>query len=113
MRYEGFNGSIETTDTTVTILRDNGLGRINYGRDIPPQVIALSAVTDVRFLPATRLANGYLQVVLGGEATPEPSTVLASASTVVFSDKWSAAFAELHRWLRQVAERNQSALLSR
>lgn len=108
MRYRGFNGEIETDGRTLAITRSGLVARGAFGKNVEPRVIPLRAIRGVRLKPATRLMNGWLQLLLGGGDTPELSTGTAPSNgdTVMFTHKNREAFGQLHRWLESVAAEN-------
>lgn len=110
MRYDGYNGAIEVGDGAMSILREGAIARLTFGKDVPPRVIPLAAVAQARLQPATRLKNGFVQVVLAGEEAPELSgaAVASCSNLVLFTHKSNEAFASLHGWLEHVAERNHN-----
>ena len=89
----------------------NGCPRAAFGKNAEPRVIPLQAISGVRLKPATRLGNGYLQVLVGGEEAPEPSTGTAASNidTVMFTHKNREAFEQLSAWLETVVAANEAA----
>jgi hypothetical protein len=111
MRYEGYNGQIEVTDDELVITRDGAKARLIFGKDTAERRIPLQALSGVRLKEATRLSNGWVQLLLGGEIPAELSTGTAAsnANTVVFTHKKRAAFQELHHRLEAVIAQNADA----
>ena len=109
MRYDGYNGDIEATETDITIIREGLVARTAFGKT-EPRVIPLAAVAGVRLEPAGRFKNGHIQLLLAGRDAP-PLTVTTAASNadaVVFTHKHNDEFARLAEWLQQVADHNHA-----
>ena len=110
MKYDGYNGAIEVNERELTILREGVLARANFGK-AGPRTFPLVAVAGVRFVEATRLKNGYLQILLAGEEnSPQISATAAisHANAVLFAYKSNEAFGGLANWLNGVAARNHA-----
>lgn len=109
MRYDGYNGSIEVSETSLTVLREGRLARLSFGK-APARVIPLAAIAGARLQPATRMTNGFVQIVLVGEEAPElgMTTAASYSNAVLFTHKGNEAFAVLQGWLQHVADRNRA-----
>ncbi|MGQ0846524.1 MAG: SHOCT domain-containing protein [Sporichthyaceae bacterium] len=108
MEFQGYNGTVHVTDTTLTIVRDGAIARSLFGKDSADRAIPLSCVAGVHCLPATMLVNGFLQLHLAGVDPVKLSTHEAGRfpDAVLFTYKRRKDFEELHTWLWGVVERN-------
>ena len=89
VRYEGYNGQIELSEDELVITRE-GLGaRTIFGKNTPERRIPLLALSGVRLREATRLKNGWVQLLFGGETAAElsGSTAASNANTITFTHK--------------------------
>ena len=107
MKYEGYNGQIIADTSTVTITREGMIAKVNFGQG-DPRVIPLAAISAVRLVPATRLKNGHITLGLNGNAAPELGLGVAATNmdTVLFTNKKSEPFQQLHDWLLTVIQHN-------
>jgi len=106
--YKGYNGEITIEEVVLTISRTGLAARAAFGKNLEPVVIPLQAISGVRLKPATRLMNGWLHLLVGGEEAPElvASTATSNSHTVLFTHKNRGAFDELRRWLETVIAKN-------
>lgn len=74
MRYEGYNGVVEIVSDQLILSRPGRVAWVGHGKDVPPRTIPLQAVSGVDIRPATRMVNGYLRILLGGQTVPEPGS---------------------------------------
>jgi hypothetical protein len=111
VKYDGYNGQIEVDDDELVITRDGLVARAAFGKDTPERRIPLQALSGVRLKEATRLKNGWVQLLLGGETPAELSagTAASNANTVMFTHKKRSQFGELHDRLTAVVARNAEA----
>jgi len=67
-------------------------------------------VSGVRLKEASRLGNGWLQLLLGGTDQPPltAGTAASNPDAVLFTHGKREAFNQLHQWLLTVVEQNQS-----
>ncbi len=108
MRYEGHNGVIEVDGDALVVTRSGLAAKAAYGRNVPPRRIPLEAVSGVRFKAAGRLANGWLQLQLGGVDKPLPTATTAAGDpdVIVFTYGKRVSFEQLHAWLESVVAHN-------
>ncbi len=109
MTYEGYNGTIEIEDSALVIARSGRIARAAFGKETPQRRIPLQAVHGVRFKAASRLTNGWVQVLLGGEDAPEPTqgTAAGDPNVVTFTHAKHEEFEQLHQWLLGVVQRSR------
>ena len=109
MKYEGYNGQItaDADASTISITREGMIAKVNFGKG-DPRVIPLAAISAVRLVPATRLKNGHITLGLNGNAAPELGVGVAASNmdTVLFTNKKSETFQQLHDWLLTVIQHN-------
>jgi hypothetical protein len=111
LKYEGYNGQIDVGDDELVITRDGMKARALFGKNTPERRIPLQAVSGVRLREATRLKNGWVQLLLGGEAADELSagTAGSNANTVLFTHGKKDQFRELHDRLAAIVAENAGA----
>lgn len=110
MAYEGYNGQIEVDGDVLVVTRTGMMARTAFGKDVPPRRIPLQAISGVRFKEATRLGNGWLQLILGG-VEGQAATAKTAASdpdVVLFTHAKRESFDQLHQWLLAVIDHNRS-----
>jgi hypothetical protein len=110
MRYEGYNGQIEIQDDTVVITREGRLAKAAFGKNVPPRRIPLQAISGIRSKEASRLGNGWIQLLLGGVDKPAPTagTAAGDPDVVLFTHGKRDSFEELKAWLLTVVTKNQA-----
>lgn len=108
MTFDGHNGSVDISAEAIEIQRTGMVARAAFGKDVPVRTIPLSSITGVQIKPASRLTNGWLRVLVGGETPPELTTATAAGNnnTVLFTSKQRAEFERLHGWLETVVAKN-------
>lgn len=108
MSYEGYNGTIDIEDDVLVIARDGMVAKAAFGK-VPPRRLPLQALHGVRHKPASRLGNGWLQLLLGGVNKPEPTagTAAGDPDVVLFTYGKRQQFDDLYKWLDSVVERNR------
>lgn len=106
--YKGQNGDITLEGGTLTIMRSGMVARATFGKDVEPVLIPLQAIHGVRLKPASRLTNGWLQLLVGGVEAPELTigTAASNGHTVTFTHKNRDHFEGLRTWLDSVASKN-------
>ena len=111
MKYEGYNGQIEVGDDELVITRDGMRARAVFGKDTPARHIPLGALGGVRLKEATRVKNGWIQLLLGGESAEELSTGTAgsNANAVLFTHGKRKQFGKLHETLVGIVTANTEA----
>jgi hypothetical protein len=111
LKYEGYNGQIEVRDNELVITREGLAARAVFGKNTAERRIPLQALSGVRLKEATRLKNGWVQLLLGGEKPAQLSAVSAAsdANTVVFTHKNKNEFQALHDRLAALVDRNVEA----
>src|SRR4051794_3128393 len=104
MKYEGYNGQVTVDGDALVITREGLAARASFGKDTPPRRIPLQAVSEVRLKAASRMSNGWLQLLLGGEDKAEPKATNAGGDpdVVMFTNKKQEPFEQLHAWLTTV-----------
>jgi hypothetical protein len=109
MRYKGYHGQIEVDGQTLVITRDGRVARIGFGKDTPPRRIPLQAISGVNFKDASRLTNGWIQLLLGGveKARPTTGTAASDPDVVMFTHGDRQVFAELNSWLLAMVATNR------
>jgi hypothetical protein len=108
---KGHNGDITLEGETLTITRSGVVARATFGKDVELVVIPLQAIHGVRVKPASRLMNGWLQLLIGGVEAPELAIGTASSNghTVMFTHKNREQFEGLRTWLDAVVAKNVAA----
>ena len=110
MNYDGYNGTMRLDGDALVITRTGMVARAAFGKDTAPRSIPLKAIGGVHFKPASRLSNGWLQLVVGSDAAAELTTTQAAsdADTVLFTNKNREQFEQLHGWLQTVVAKNRA-----
>ncbi|NDK91082.1 hypothetical protein GYA93_16050 [Gordonia desulfuricans] len=101
--YQGYGARFDVDATTITKVNRAVVGAVFGAGDRVP----LSQVLGYHFKPATRLANGYLQLAVAG--VPAGKAEPGDAHTVVFTRRMQPRFEQLRDWLKEVAEVNRAA----
>jgi hypothetical protein len=111
MRVEGYNGQVELNDDELVVARQGFVARAAFGKDTPERHVPLLAVRGVRLKEATRLKNGWLELLLGDQEAPELSagTAGSNANAVLFRHKDNSKFRELRDKLEAIVELNVQA----
>lgn len=106
--YKGYNGDVTLEGETLTITRSGMVARAAFGKDVKLVVIPLQAIHGVRLKPASRLSNGWLQLLIGGVEAPELAigTAASNGHTVMFTHKNREQFEGLRSWLDSVVAKN-------
>jgi hypothetical protein len=107
-RYEGYNGQLAVEGDMLVLTRDGVIARAAYGKAAPRR-IPLAAISGVRSRPATRLRNGWLQILVGGIDGGEPATPSDHPDVILFTWAKREQFAELELVLTERAEANNTS----
>lgn len=108
MRFDGYNGQVTLHEQTLVITRNGLAARAAFGKDTPEREIPLQAVSGVRVQEATRLKNGWIQLLLGGESPPELSagTATSDPNTVLFAHGKRLQLQDLHDRVAAIVAQN-------
>lgn len=105
--FDGYNGQIVIEGAELLIEREGMVARATFPKGTHWQV-PLRAVTGVQFEEASRLRNGWIRILVGGQTPPPPTRTSAASSgdAVLFTHKDRQPFAALRDWLAHVAATN-------
>jgi hypothetical protein len=111
MEYKGYNGTISVGDEALTITHSGLTAKAGGLVRDQPREIPLQAISAVNLKEATRMANGWLTLGVGGAnaASLGAGTAGSDPNTVIFRHKDKDQFKSLHEWLVTVIEHNQAA----
>ncbi|MEQ6901771.1 DUF2510 domain-containing protein [Nocardioides sp. YIM 152588] len=108
MDFKGYNGTISIDGDRMTLTHSGLVAKAGGLVRDQPRSIPLQAVSDVAFKDASRMANGWITLGLGGAnaLSLTSSTAASNPDTVMFRHKDAERFRDLHRWLVGVAQKN-------
>lgn len=106
--YKGYNGQIAVEPDALILSREGAGAVTSFGR-VPVRRISLDAISGSHFKAATRMNAGFLQLLVGGDVSPQLGVLAAAGdvNTVMFRQKASDGFSQLHEWLQQRAAWNK------
>ena len=109
VEYSGYSGSIVVEGDQLTITHSGMAAKAGGLVRDQPRTIPLQAVSDVAIKEATRLANGWITLGLGGTDAAKLGSTNAPSdpNSVMFRHKDKDQFKQLHDWLVTVVQQNR------